>query len=161
MESDTFLQVVIDCYPAFFEVVQQHRCFEDYDRRHSRVKIDFWRRWYHTRTKHPIVASVDTFRTLGVDPIALQSNTANEFEDEVWSSYEVERFMQRLSETDRQILNLRMQKRPFAEIAQRLGFKTHSAVLKRIRKIGKAYERFIGEDLGFGEPKIMEKEALL
>ena len=160
MESDTFLQVVIDCYPAFFEVVQQHRCFEDYDRRHSRVKIDFWW-WYHTRTKHPIVASVDTYRPLGVDPIALQSNTANEFEDEAWSSYEVERFMQRLSETDRQILNLRMQKRPFAEIAQRLGFKTHSAVLKRIRKIGKAYERYMGEDLGFSEPRIVEKEALL
>ncbi len=28
-------------YPEFFEVIQQHRCFEDYDRRHSRVKIDF------------------------------------------------------------------------------------------------------------------------
>lgn len=153
--------MVEDRYPAFFEVVQQHRCFEDYDRRHSRVKIDFWRRWYHTRTKHPIVASVDTFRTLGVDPIALQSNTANEFEDEVWSSYEVERFMRRLSETDRQILNLRMQKRPFAEIAQRLGFRTHSAVLKRVRKIGKAYERYMGEDLGFSEPRIVEKEALL
>ena len=74
---------------------------------------------------------------------------------------EVERFMQRLSETDRQILYLRMQKRPFAQIAQRLGFKTHSAVLKRIRKIGKAYERFMGEDLGFSDPKIVENEALL
>ena len=104
---------------------------------------------------------MDTFRTLGVEPIALQSNTANEFEDAVWSAYEVRRFMQRLSETDRQILYLRMQKRPFAEIAQRLGFKTNSAVLKRVRKISKAYERYIGEDFGFSEPKIVEKEALL
>ena len=105
--------------------------------------------------------SVDTFRTLGVDPVALQSNTANEFEDAVWSAYEVGQFMRTLSETDRQILYLRMQKRPFAEIAQRLGFKTHSAVLKRVRKIGKAYERYVGEDYGFSEPKIVEKEALL
>lgn len=52
-------------------------------------------------------------------------------------------------------------KRPPTEIAQRLGFKTHSAVLKRIRKIGKAYERYIGEDFGFSEPRIVEKEALL
>lgn len=102
---------------------------------------------------------MDTYRTLGVDPIALQSNTTNEFEDEVWSSYEVARFMQRLSETDRQILNLRIQKRPFAEIAQRLGFRTHSAILKRVRKIGKAYERYMGEDFGFSEPKIVEEEA--
>lgn len=153
--------MVEDWYPAFFEVVQQHRCFEDYDRRHSRVKIDFWRRWYHTRTKHPLTASVDVIKSMGVEPHAMQSNTDHEFEDAVWSSYEVERFMQRLSETDRQILYLRMQKRPFAEIARRLGFKTHSAVLKRVRKIGKAYERYMGEDFGFSEPKIVEKEALL
>ena len=69
--------------------------------------------------------------------------------------------MRLLSETDRRILLLRCDKRPLAEIAQRLGFKTHSAVLKRIRKIGKEYERFIGEDLGFSELKIVEKEALL
>ncbi len=74
---------------------------------------------------------------------------------------EVRQFMERLSEKDRQILYLRMQKRPFAEIAQRLGFKTHSAVLKRVRKIGKAYERYMGEDFGFSEPKIVEREALL
>lgn len=147
-------------YPEFFDVVKQHRCFEDYDWRHSRVKIDFWRRWYHTRTKHPLTASVDVIKAMGVEPHAMQSNTDHEFEDAVWSSYEVERFMGTLSKTDRQILYLRMQKRPFAEIAQRLGFKTHSAVLKRVRKIGKAYERYMGEDFGFSEPKIVEKEAL-
>ena len=41
------------------------------------------------------------------------------------------------------------------EIAKALGFQTHSAVLKRIRKIGKAYERFAGEDYGFSEAKII------
>ena len=74
---------------------------------------------------------------------------------------EVRRFMATLSKADRQILYLRMQKRPFAQIAHRLGFKTHSAVLKRVRRIGKAYGRYIGEDLGFSEAKIVEKETLL
>lgn len=148
-------------YSEFFEVVKQHRCFEDYDRRHSRVKIDFWRRWYHTRTKHPLTASVDVIKSMGVEPLAMQTNAAHEFEEQIWSEYEVDRFLHLLSETDRRILLLRCDKRPLAEIAQRLGFKTHSAVLKRIRKVGKAYERFIGEDLGFSEPKIVEKEALL
>ena len=148
-------------YYEFFEVVKQHRCFEDYDRRHSRVKIDFWRRWYHTRTKHPLTASVDVIKSMGVEPLAMQTNAAHEFEEQIWSEYEVDRFLRLLSETDRRILLLRCDKHPLAEIAQRLGFKTHSAILKRIRKIGKAYERFIGEDLGFSEPKIVEKEALL
>ena len=152
--------MVEDRYPAFFEVVQQNRCFEDYDRRSSRIKTDFWRRWYHSRTKHPTVASVDVFRLTGVAPTALQANTAHEFEEQVWGEYEVERFLKTLTETDRKIMLLRCDKRPLAEIAQRLGFRTHSAVLKRIRRIGKAYERFIGEDLGFSEPRIVEKEAL-
>lgn len=152
--------MVEDRYPAFFEVVQQNRCFEDYDRRSSRIKTDFWRRWYHSRTKHPTVASVDVFRLTGVAPTALQANTAHEFEEQVWGEYEVERLLKTLTETDRKIMLLRCDKRPLAEIAQRLGFRTHSAVLKRIRRIGKAYERFIGEDLGFSEPRIVEKEAL-
>ena len=41
------------------------------------------------------------------------------------------------------------------EIARQVGFKTHSAVLKRIRKIGKAYERYAREDLGFDEKRII------
>ena len=148
-------------YPEILEVVCKHRCHEDFDWRRSKVKISFWRSWYHSRTKHPTVASVDTFRLMGVAPTALQANTANEFEEQVWGEYEVNRFLQTLTETDRKIMLLRCDKRPLAEIAQRLGFKTHSAVLKRIRKIGKAYERFMGEDLGFSDPKIVENEALL
>ena len=148
-------------YPEILEVVCKHRCHEDFDWRRSKVKISFWRSWYHSRTKHPTVASVDTYRLMGVAPTALQANTANEFEEQVWGEYEVNRFLQTLTETDRKIMLLRCDKRPLAEIAQRLGFKTHSAVLKRIRKIGKAYERFMGEDLGFSDPKIVENEALL
>lgn len=41
------------------------------------------------------------------------------------------------------------------EIAEKLGYKTHSAVLKRIRKIGKAYEKYAGVDYGFSEKKIV------
>ena len=47
------------------------------------------------------------------------------------------------------ILEMRMQGYPLEEIAAKLGYKNHSGVLKRIRKIGQAYEAFTGEDLGF------------
>ena len=43
----------------------------------------------------------------------------------------------------------------FEKIAEKLGFKTHSAVHKRIRKIGLAYEKFSGEDFGFSQKKII------
>ena len=41
------------------------------------------------------------------------------------------------------------------KIAEKLGYKTHSAVHKRIRKIGLAYEKFSGEDFGFSQKKII------
>jgi hypothetical protein len=33
------------------QAVREMRCFEDYDNRNSNAKIDFYRKWYHTRSK--------------------------------------------------------------------------------------------------------------
>ena len=43
------LQPIID-------TAKEYRCFEDFDDRNSNQKIDFIRKWYHTRTKHPQVS---------------------------------------------------------------------------------------------------------
>lgn len=48
-----------------------------------------------------------------------------------------------------QILELRMSGDTLEEIAENLGYKNHSGVLKRIRKIGQAYEAYAGVDYGF------------
>lgn len=32
-------------------VAAEYRCFEDFDYRKSQQKIDFYRKWYHTRAK--------------------------------------------------------------------------------------------------------------
>ena len=40
------------------------------------------------------------------------------------------------------------------EIAEKLGYKNHSGVLKRIRKIGQAYVAYTGVDYGFENVKI-------
>lgn len=64
-------------------------------------------------------------------------------------------FLASLSETDRQILTMRMEGITLEKISETLGYKTHSAVHKRIRKIGLAYEKFSGEDFGFSEKKII------
>ena len=71
------------------------------------------------------------------------------FEDHIWDAFDVQWFCKTLADTDRKIPVQRLQKRPLQEIADHLGFKTHSAVLKRIRKIGKAFERYLGIDFGF------------
>ena len=58
-----------------------------------------------------------------------------------------------IDETDRRILVLRHQGYTFSEIAEKLGFKTHSAVQKRIQKLGREFEAFADTDLGFTQPE--------
>ena len=52
-------------------------------------------------------------------------------------------------------LEMRMDEATLEEIAKKLGYKNHIGVLKRIRKIGLAYEKFTGEDFGFENEKII------
>lgn len=42
-------------------IAEEYRCFEDFDFRASNQKRDFYRKWYHTQTKHPQI-SLDGFK---------------------------------------------------------------------------------------------------
>ena len=118
-------------------------------------KTDFIRKWYHTRTKHAEF-SLDAwnearwkqYETQGIDIL----DTGQDMESAVITQADTERFLSNLAEKDRQILQLRLEGRTLVEIAERLGYKNHSGVLKRIRKIGDAYQRYANVDLGFDEP---------
>ena len=72
-------------------------------------------------------------------------------EEEVVASQHGKAFYNTLSPLDQKIIYLRGRGQTLEQIAKQVGFATHSAVLKRIRKIGKAYEFWSGEDLGFGQ----------
>ena len=67
----------------------------------------------------------------------------------------VDQFKATLSEKDMQILELRMSGDTLEEIAEKLGYKNHSGVLKRICKIGQDYEAYTGVDYGFENGKIV------
>ncbi len=163
---DHFLSIAVpnvmrrDGYAEWLTYTQKNPCFEDFDEwRYSWQKSDFLKRWYHTRTKHPITLSHEALRIYeivdGVEDGLFRSNEHSEFENENAAKIDAERFLQTLPETDQKILALRLKGRTLEEIAKALGYRTHSAVLKRIRKVGKAYERFAGEDFGFSEAKII------
>lgn len=139
-------------------VAAEYRCFEDFDYRKSRQKIDFYRKWYHTRAKIS-VESLDELKekyaenTDGME-WDIPDDSVN-VESTVLEPIAVSKFLDTLSETDRKILTMRMDNVTLEKIAEELGFKTHSAIHKRIRKIGLAYEKFSGEDLGFSNKKII------
>lgn len=136
------------------DVAKEYRCFEDFDYRTSNQKIDFIRKWYHNRTKHPMT-SLDAFeedyerRNNGKkwDVIDESFN----MEESIISEIDVATFINTLSEKDRKILELRMNGCTYEEIAKEVGYKNHSGVIKRITKIGEAYQKFANVDFGFGE----------
>jgi hypothetical protein len=74
---------------------------------------------------------------------------------EVTAKVQVDDFMATLTKKDKQILEMRMKGRTLEEIAEALGYQNHSGVLKRIRKIGQAYEKLADVDYGFSGNKIM------
>ena len=139
-------------------VAAEYRCFEDFDYRKSRQKIDFYRKWYHTRAKI-YVESLDELKVKYAENTDgmewdIPDDSVN-VESTVLEPIAVSKFLDTLSETDRKILTMRMDDVTLEKIAEELGFKTHSAIHKRIRKIGLAYEKFSGEDLGFSNKKII------
>ncbi len=130
-------------------IAEEHRCFEDFDYRNSRQKIDFYRKWYHTRTKHPQI-SLEGFQAEYAETHNGKQwdapDESADLEETVGSSVFVEDFLKTLSPTDRRIVELRMEDVTLEEIAKEVGFKTHSAVLKRLKRIGKLYREYDKED---------------
>lgn len=141
------------------QVAQEYRCFEDFDFRKSNKKTDFIRQWYHTRTMHPQI-SLEGFRETYAENHDGQEcdapDSSQDVQEAVVSWATVEQFKETLNEKDMAILEMRMQGYTLEEIAEKLGYKNHSGVLKRIRKIGLAYETFTGEDLGFKDDEYEE-----
>lgn len=139
-------------------VAREYPCFEDFDFRKSNQKTDFIRKWYHTRTKHPII-SLEEFQEAYTDTHGGQEyeepDPSQNVVETVVAQALVDQFKATLSEKDMQILELRMSGDTLEEIAEKLGYKNHSGVLKRIRKIGQAYEAYTGVDYGFESGKIV------
>lgn len=143
---------------AVIETAKEYRCFEDFDYRKSRQKTDFYREWYHTRTKHPQISLESSREDYEKSHNGMEWDVPNESLDlelEAVDRIQIDSFMKTLSDKDKQILEMRMKRYTLEEIAEQLGYANHSGVLKRIRKVGQTYEKFAGVDYGFYGNKIV------
>ena len=139
-------------YDEMLKIVDEYRCFEDYDDRYSFKKADFIRDWYHMRTKHPTISLDDYMEDYMESHNGQEWDIIDEspsFENEIDTKDLSDRFLSTLSEKDRQILELRLEGATLEKISEKLGYANHSGVLKRIRKIGKAFEEYADVDYGF------------
>ena len=113
----------------------------------STVKTDFMRKWYHNRSGKPI--SLDEMMESENGDIFEVADPRSEFEQMVISEMQIAAFAeQNITDKDREILKLRMDGHTEQEIADKVGYKTASAVHKRIAKIASAYEDFVTAEYG-------------
>lgn len=130
-------------WQPMIDEVWNNRQPEDYYGK-SRNKYDFMRTWNHSRQSKPVSieemtesgAVIDGKITFDVE------DPHGEFTDNVDYEVDIERFRQSLSEKDMKILQMRNDGYTMQEIADELGYKSASAVKKRIDKMCKSYEDF-------------------
>ena len=108
-------------------------------------KINFYNKWTHANTK---LGAPLLFCELSEDEATGIEGAKNFFDSypEADAMYKLlkEDFFSTLSETDREILNLYEKGFNQKEIAQRLGYKTHSAISKRMKILNKDFKKYLG-----------------
>ena len=127
------------------DVVREMPCDEDFEPRNSNVRIDFLRKWYHTRSKNVQMISLDVCLEDEEHGIYEIEDKSSSFEESVIAEDFCQRFKARLSERDMAILELRVEGFTYEEIADKLGYKNHSGVIKRIRAIEKEFIKYEDE----------------
>lgn len=134
-------------WQPILDVVREMPCDEDFEPWQTNVRIDFQRKWYHTRSKNVQTVSLEELIEEDEDgsifyiPDATQNVEAYAIAKDF-----VERFLATLSDKDRQIVQLRQDGYTYAEVADKLRYKNHSGVIKRIEVIKKQFKEYKGKE---------------
>ena len=124
------------------EVIRNMPCEEDFERWDTNVRKDFLRKWYHTRSKRVQTVSLEECMEDEDSRIHSLPDPKGDFTEQVESEDFCRRFKATLSQKDMAILELRVEGYTLEEIADRLGYKTHSAVVKRMEAIKKRFLQY-------------------
>ena len=120
----------------------QNRVPEDFSTFHSRTKSDFLRQWTHSRTKVGASLSTDEMKEQEDDAPQKIEIPQAAFEGELLQRLRLNDFASTLQERDRQILQMKMNGQTAEQIAAVVGYSTHSAVVKRLQRIGEMYQEY-------------------
>jgi hypothetical protein len=130
----------LDLQPIL-DVVKQMPCEEDFEKRKTYAYLSFRRKWYHTRYYEKRDIKLVSYESCKEEVHQIKDN-ASPFEEDVESRDYVERFKALLSPKDKEIITLRAHGHTYEKIAEMLGYKNHSGVLKRLRAIREIFEEF-------------------
>ena len=122
--------------------IPQH---EDFSEQLNQDKINFYNKWTHCKTK---LGAPLLFSELSEDEMTdiegAKMFFANNPEEERRYIFLRDEFAKTLNSTDKEIYYLSEKGLTQKEIADRLGYKTHSAISKRMKIMNKDFKKFIG-----------------
>lgn len=131
--------------PQIFGISKKIPQHEDFTEKLSQDKINFYNKWTHAKTK---LGAPLLFCGLSEDEATGIEGARNFFDnnpaEEQRYKFLREEFAKTLNSTDREIYYLAEQGYKQKEIAKRLGYKTHSAVSKRMKIMNKDFKKFLG-----------------
>ena len=128
------------------EAVREMPCDEDFEKWDTHVRKDFLRKWYHTRSKRVRTVSLEACMEDKDSKIHSLPAPEGDVAEQAAEKDFCNRFKAALPERDRTILELRGEGYGYQEIADKLGYKTHSAVIKRMEAIKKRFVRYENEE---------------
>ena len=131
--------------PEIFGISRKVPQHEDFTEKLSQDKINFYNKWTHAKTK---LGAPLLFSELSEDEATNIEGAkmffANNPEEERRYIFLRDEFAKTLNSTDREIYYLLEKGITQKEIAKRLGYKTHSAVSKRMKIMNKDFKKFLG-----------------
>ena len=131
--------------PEIFGISRKVPQHEDFTEKLSQDKINFYNKWTHANTK---LGAPLLFSELSEDEATNIEGAklffANNPEEERRYIFLRDEFAKTLNGTDREIYYLLEKGITQKEIAKRLGYKTHSAVSKRMKIMNKDFKEFLG-----------------
>ena len=131
--------------PAIFGISKKIPQHEDFTEKLNQDKINFYNKWTHANTK---LGTPLLFSELSDDESTNIEGAkmffANNPEEERRYIFLRDEFAKTLNDTDREIYYLSEKGITQKEIAKRLGYKTHSAVSKRMKIMNKDFKKFLG-----------------
>lgn len=145
--DETLIEMVMQGQqvPQIFVISKKIPQHEDFTEKLSQDKINFYNKWTHANTK---LGAPLLFSELSEDESTGIEGARNFFDnnpaEEQRYKFLREEFAKTLNSTDREIYYLAEQGYKQKEIAQRLGYKTHSAVSKRMKIMNKDFKEFLG-----------------
>ena len=131
--------------PAIFGISKKIPQHEDFTEQLNQDKINFYNKWTHCKTK---LGAPLFFSELSEDESTniegVKNFFANNPAEEQRYIFLRDEFAKTLGSTDKEIYYLSEKGLTQKEIADRLGYKTHSAVSKRMKIMNKGFKEFLG-----------------